>query len=84
MQKKLIGIIFVMGLLPGTSISAKEELSQKALSLDALLIEGEIQKPEAYFVLQHKTFDALLNAETEPKFNAIQEIEDAVLSNLFD
>lgn len=82
-QKWILSALIGIGVLASQAGWATVK-DKKALFLDDVLkIEGAVEKPEAYFILQRKTFDFLLNAETAPKFNAVQQIADAVKYEIF-
>ena len=84
-MRKYFVIALIFGLLFSFVSFAIEEKNRApiAIELDEVLIEGDIQKPEAYFILQHRNFDALLNAETQPGFDALELILDSVASEIF-
>ena len=83
-QKWILSTLIGIGAFSAQPSSATVKNATKAFVLDDVLkIEGTVEKPEAYFILQRKTFDFLLNAETAPKFNAVQQIVDVVRSEIF-
>lgn len=80
-KKCILSALLAIGVFANQSGWATAKDIKTALILDDVLkIDGAVEKPEAYFILQRKTFDFLLNAETAPKFNAVQKIVDAVSS----
>jgi len=78
-----IGLFILSCLLPTIFIFAKESQEQAPVLLDEVRIEGEIKKPEAYFILQHKNFDELLNNQIQPKFDALEKIVTSVTNDIF-
>jgi hypothetical protein len=83
-QKWILSGLIGIGLFSSQQSWATGKETKKAFVLDdALRIEGAIEKPEAYFFLQRKSFDSQLNAETAPKFNGVQQIVSAVESEIF-
>lgn len=77
-------VFAVLASLTATSAHAQEaQKGKRPFVLEEVLIEGQIQKPEAYFILQPKSFDFLQNIETQAKFNAEQLVVDAVKSDIF-
>ena len=54
MRKGAIFIVFVLAALAATSAWAQQ---RKKLTLDDLVIEGNIQKPEAFFILPRSNLD---------------------------
>lgn len=50
---------------------------------EVLRIEGEIEKPEAYFILQRKSFDFLNNVDMSLDTNFVELIESSVSSQVF-
>lgn len=84
-MSKQVSVILFLGLLLNSLVFAHEEKKRSpiAIELDEVLIEGDIQKPEAYFILQHRNFDALLNSETQPKFDALGLILESVANEIF-
>ena len=64
----LFGVVFVTSSLalaqaPASAPAAKKK---KVIRLDAITVEGRIQKPQAFYILQRSTlnFDELNRAET--------------------
>jgi hypothetical protein len=53
-RKGAIFIVFVLAALAATSAWAQQ---RKKLTLDDLVIEGNIQKPEAFFILPRSNLD---------------------------
>ncbi len=84
-KRLILSILFGIGVFANQASWAIAKETKKTLVLDDVLkIEGTVEKPEAYFILQRKNFDSLLNAETAPKFNAVEQIVDAVKSEIFN
>jgi len=84
MKTYCIALIFLFGIwISAFSIATLKDEKEALVLEDVLRIEGEIEKPEAYFILQRKNFDHLLNIETVPQLDAIQEIVDVVESDIF-
>lgn len=53
-------------LLAGAAAAQSGEKKKKVIRLDAITVEGRIQKPQAFYILQRSTlnFDELNRAET--------------------
>jgi hypothetical protein len=50
---------------------------------EELRIEGELEKPEAYFIFQRKSFDFLNNIDMGTVGDPVKLIVDAVSSDVF-
>jgi hypothetical protein len=82
--KKIIWFQVIGLMLMATSANAQDaKKKKKAMVLEEVRIEGEVQKPEAYFILQPKSFEFLQSIETKAKFNAQELVVDAVKSDSF-
>lgn len=49
-KRRLLATLAIVGLVAGT-ITASAALAQRKITLDEFVIEGNIQKPEAFFIL---------------------------------
>ena len=67
-------------LLIGSVSLAQEAKKKKVIRLDAITVEGRIQKPQAFYILQRSTlnFDELNRAET-----FIPKVEKSVEKDAF-
>ena len=74
-------ILAVVAALVVTGVSLGSGFAQKGvINLDETVIKGRIQKPEAFYILQH----ASLNYESlEPKKSFIPELLDTVEEDPF-
>ncbi len=61
---RFVSVLFV--LLATAALAQSGEKKKKVIRLDAITVEGRIQKPQAFYILQRSTlnFDELNRAET--------------------
>ncbi len=65
-------------------LSAPAKKEKQTLVLEQVLIEGEVQKQEAFFILRRPQFDFMAVSEQAMKFNLLKNLSEAVGSELFD
>ncbi len=84
---QLVGVLVLLGAgaafaqsAPAPSTSAAPAKKKKVIRLDAITVEGRIQKPQAFYILQRSTlnFDELNRAET-----FIPKVEKSVDKDVF-
>lgn len=63
MNKALVLIVLCLGAMAAAQTPPKKK---KVIRLDAMTVEGRIQKPQAFYILQRSTlnFDALNRADS--------------------
>jgi hypothetical protein len=50
-----LGLLAILG--SGTALSQEQQKPRKVLKLDAITVEGRIQKPQAFYILQRSTLN---------------------------
>lgn len=71
--KVLVSLIAAGGILLGFGVSPAQ--AQRVIEFEEIIVEGRIQKPEAFYILQH----ANLNYETlNPKPSFLEELLESV------
>ncbi len=82
MLKKLATVLCGLSLLVAApmAVSAQSNAKKKVIRLEAIKVEGRIQKPEAFYILQRSNlnFEAL-----ELKQSFIPKIVDSINENPF-
>ncbi len=76
-KRRLLAILAVVGLVAG-ALTATAALAQRKITLDEFVIEGNIQKPEAFFILPRTNlnFEDLERRE-DLKERIIKSVEQA-------
>jgi hypothetical protein len=84
---QLVGLVVLLGAgasfaqsAPATAPAQTGAKKKKVIRLDAITVEGRIQKPQAFYILQRSTlnFDELNRAET-----FIPKVEKSVDKDVF-
>ena len=67
-----------------TSALASENAKKtRIIDIEGLVIQGEIQRPEAFFIMQRDEQDILSTLTLDPVEDAESRIEELALSELF-
>jgi hypothetical protein len=73
-------IMTFVGVLTALSFLASQALAQRVIEFEEIVVEGRIQKPEAFYILQH----ANLNYEAlNPKPSFMTELLETVEDDVF-
>lgn len=66
MRRPMRTMVAVLVLMAGGVLAQAPAKKKKVIRLDAITVEGRIQKPQAFYILQRSTlnFDELNRAET--------------------
>ncbi|MFL5318259.1 MAG: hypothetical protein ACJ790_01285 [Myxococcaceae bacterium] len=66
MKRTLLALIALCVLGLGSGAHAQEKKKKKVIRLDAITVEGRIQKPQAFYILQRSNlnFDDLSRSES--------------------
>lgn len=62
---------------------SQSEKKARTIDIEGLVIEGEIQRPEAFFILQRDEQDILSTLTLDPLEDAEKKIEEGARSALF-
>jgi hypothetical protein len=62
---------------------AQQEKKSRIVDIEGLVIEGEIQRPEAFFILQRDEQDILSTLTLDPLEDVEKKIEEGARSALF-
>lgn len=79
----IISLIICSMFCASSPLWAKDEKKTRIVDIEGLVIEGEIQRPEAFFILQRDQQDILSTLTLDPLEGVEKEIEDWARSALF-
>ena len=78
-----IGSVIFLAYLPFVYAAEPPQERKTTIDIEGLVIEGELQRPEAFFILRRDEYELMNTLTFDPLVSAKQEMENIVQDWLF-